>query len=193
MEIWKPIVGTKGFIEVSNEGRVRSWLRGSPKVLKTQTDKKGYHRIRVTVEREKKCYKIHREVAKAFIANPDNLPQVNHKDGNKNNNAAENLEWITNIGNAHHAIETGLWDSVIEGSRKENERRKRPVIGYCANESRRFASVSDAERFVDSRHVCDVLKGKRIHVKGWTFQYEEVTLSEDTHDQSAEREAKAVS
>ena len=87
MEIWKPITGTKGFIEVSNEGRVRSLLRGSPRVLKTQTDNKGYHRLRVTIEREKMSYKVHREVAKAFIPNPDNLPQVNHKDGDKNNNA----------------------------------------------------------------------------------------------------------
>ena len=196
MEIWKPMTGTNGFIEVSNEGRVRSLLRGTPRVLKTQTDKKGYHRLRVTVEREKMSYKIHREVAKAFIPNPDNLPQVNHKDGNKSNNAVENLEWISNRDNAHHAIENGLWASVIEGSRRENESRKRPVIGYCTDqicESRRFESIREAERFVGSTHVVDVLKGRRNHVKGWAFYYEGVSHSEDTHDQSAEREAETVS
>lgn len=176
MEIWKPIAGTKGFIEVSNKGRVRSLLRGEPRVLKPQVDNKGYHRIRVTVEREKMSYKVHREIAKAFIPNPNNLPQVNHKDGNKSNNSVDNLEWITNRDNAHHAIENGLWDSVIEGSRRENERRKRPVIGYFTSEnsstSRRFESVAEAERFLGSRHVTDVLKGKRSHVKGWTFRYE---------------------
>ena len=197
MEIWKPIVGTKGFIEVSNEGRVRSLLRGSPRVLKTQADKKGYHRLRVTIEREKMCYKVHREVAKAFIPNPDNLPQVNHKDGNKSNNAADNLEWISNRDNANHAIENGLWENVFEGSRKENESRKRPVIGHFRGEAiclfKRFESIREAERFVGSTHVVDVLKGRRSHVKGWTFRYEEVSQSEDTHDQSAEREAEAVS
>ncbi len=183
MEIWKPIVGTKGFIEVSSEGRVRSLLRGSPRVLKTQTDKKGYHRLRVTIEREKMCYKVHREVAKAFIPNHDNLPQVNHKDGNKSNNAVDNLEWISNKDNAHHAIENGLWENVFEGSRRENESRKRPVIGYFTPDiSRRFESVSEAERFVGSRHISDVLKGKRSHVKGWSFRYEEVSHSENTHD-----------
>ena len=188
MEIWKPIAGTKGFIEVSNEGRVRSWLRGTPRVLKTQTDNKGYHRLRVTVEREKMSYKIHREVAKAFIPNPDNLPQVNHKDGNKSNNAVDNLEWITNIGNAHHAIENGLWDTLFEGSKRENESRKRPVIGYFTPEvTQRFESVSEAERYIGSRHITDVLKGKRSHVKGWTFRYEEVSQSENTHYQSTER------
>ena len=173
MEIWKTIAGTKGFIEVSNQGRARSLLRGEPRVLKPQVDNKGYHRIRVTVEREKMNYKVHREIAKAFIPNPNNLPQVNHKDGNKNNNSVDNLEWITNRDNAHHAIENGLWDSVIEGSRRENERRKRPVIGHFTPDiCRRFDSVADAERYIGSRHVTDVLKGKRRHVKGWTFQYE---------------------
>ena len=86
MEIWRAITGTKGFIEVSNKGRVRSLLRGTPRILKTQTDKKGYHRVRATIEREKLSYKVHREIAKAFIPNPSNLPQVNHKDGNKDNN-----------------------------------------------------------------------------------------------------------
>ena len=190
MEIWRPIVGTKGFIEVSNEGRVRSLLRGKPRVLKTQTDNKGYHRVRVTIEREKMSFKLHREVAKAFIDNPNNLPQVNHKDGNKDNNSVANLEWVTNRDNAHHAMANGLWDNVFEGSRKENEKRKRPIIGYYHSEnscgSKRFGSIREAEAFVGSRHITDVLKGKRKHVKGWTFTYEEVIGCENSHNITAE-------
>lgn len=178
MEIWKPIEGTKGFIEVSNYGRARSLLRGAPSILKAQTDKKGYLRLRVTIEREKYSYKIHREVAKAFLPNPGNLPQVNHIDGDKCSNRVDNLEWVTNQQNAQHAIATGLWDSVISGSAAENERRKRPIIGYYSREgesvARYFGSVSEAERYLNSRHISDVLKGKRAHVKGWTFQYEGV-------------------
>lgn len=175
MEIWKAIEGTKGFIEVSNEGRVRSLLRGTPRVLKTTMDAKGYHRIRVTIERDKKGFKLHREVAKAFIPNPYNKPQVNHKDGNKNNNSVSNLEWVTNKENTHHAIKNGLWDSVIEGSRRENESRKKPIIAYRIDGdypcTRYYESISDAERSIGSRHISDVLKGKRKHVKGWSFQY----------------------
>ena len=176
MEEWRPILGTKGFIEVSNEGRVRSLLRGIPRILKTQTDTKGYHRIRVTIERVKLSYRVHREVAKAFIDNPDGLPQVNHKDGNKDNNSVENLEWVTNQENAHHAIENGLWDSVIEGSRRAIEKIKKPIIAYRFDNNKPpctkyFASISDAEREIGSRHITDVLKGKRLHTKGWTFQY----------------------
>jgi hypothetical protein len=174
MEIWKPIVGTQGFIEISNEGRVRSLLRGEPRILKTQVDNNGYHRIRVTIERVKASYKVHREVAKAFICNPDNLPQVNHIDGDKNNNCISNLEWVTNKDNAHHAIQNGLWDSVLEGARRENESRKKPIIAYRIDGdpcTRYYDSISEAEREIGSRHICDVLKHKRTHVKGWTFQY----------------------
>ena len=174
MEIWKPIASTKGFIEISNKGRVRSLLKGEPRILKTQVDDKGYQRIRVTIDQVKMSYKVHREVAKAFIDNPKHLPQVNHIDGNKDNNNASNLEWVTNQENAHHAIKNGLWDSVLEGSRRENERRKKPVIAYRisgAFNTRYYDSIAEAERDIGSRHVCDVLKGKRSHVKGWSFQY----------------------
>lgn len=191
MEIWKPINGTKGFIEVSSEGRVRSVMRGTPYILKTQTDSKGYHRVRVTIDGEKLTYKIHREVAKAFIENPFNLPQVNHKDGNKNNNSVNNLEWVTNKENANHAISKGLWTSVFEGARKENERRKKAVIGFYRTDAetikKHFESVRVAERYLNSRHVSDVLKGKRSHVKGWTFRYEEVMPNENSHDITSER------
>lgn len=175
METWKPIQCTKGYIEVSNEGRARSTLRGGWRLLKTQADSKGYQRFTVTIDGESRTYKLHREVAKAFIPNPNNLPQVNHKDGNKNNNCVDNLEWITNRDNAHHSIANGLWDSVIEGAKRENERRKKPVIAYRIDGefpcTRYYECISDAERDIGSRHICSVLKGQRTHAKGWAFQY----------------------
>lgn len=95
MENWKPIPQTQGKIEISDKGNVRSLLRGEPFLLKCQEDECGYYRVRATIERRKMTFKIHREVAKAFIPNPLKLPQVNHKDGNKKNNAIDNLEWVT--------------------------------------------------------------------------------------------------
>ena len=169
MESWRTIPASKGKIEISDKGNIRSLLRGEPFVLKCQEDNSGYYRVRATIERQKMTFKIHREVAKAFIPNPNNLPQVNHKDGNKKNNAVDNLEWVTSRENALHAIKTGLWDTVIEGARRENEKRKTPIIGFCGETVKHFESVSEAERYIGSRHVSDVIKGKRSQAKGWTF------------------------
>lgn len=175
MEIWKPIEITKGFIEVSSEGRVRSLLRGTPYILKAQVDKKGYMRVRMTIEREKMSIKVHREVAKAFIPNPNNLPQVNHKDGNKQNNRVDNLEWCTNQENARHAIANGLWRNNLKGSKQFTDAQKKPIIAYRIDggspNTRYYESISEAERDIGSRHICAVLKGKRTHTRGWAFQY----------------------
>lgn len=172
-EVWKPIEGTHGMVEISSEGRVRSLLRPARTILKMQKDTKGYYRVRVTVNREKMTFKVHREVAKAFIPNPEGKPQVNHIDGNKSNNAVSNLEWVTNQENARHAFDTGLFDSVTAGAQRSNELRKRPIIAreVLTGAVMQFPSVSDAERYFKSRHVTAVLKGHRPHVKGWTFAY----------------------
>lgn len=175
MEIWKPLPGTKGLIEISNEGRVRSFLRGSERILKTQLDQKGYQRFSITIDRQKKTYKLHREVAKAFIPNEHNLPQVNHKNGNKADNSVNNLEWVTNLENAHHAIENGLWGNVFSASKKANEKQKKPIVAYRFEDGaytfKFYNSVSEAERDLDSRHISAVLKGKREKAKGWGFLY----------------------
>lgn len=183
MEEWKPIEKTNGMIEVSNEGRVRSWLRGTPNLLKTQPDTKGYHRVRVTINKEKMSFKVHREVAKAFIDNPNNLPQVNHISGDKNDNSVSNLEWITNKDNANHAVRNGLWENVFKKTMEENERRKKPIMAIrIADGTRvRFGSISDAEKKLGTRHITDVLKGKRCQCKGYTFIYLEREVMPDAN------------
>ena len=172
MEHWKVVEGTQGALEVSDLGRVKSNLRDG-RILKTQPDKKGYHRLRMTINRKKYSFKLHRLVAQAFIPNPENKPQVNHIDGDKNNNAVSNLEWVSNKENAHHAISNGLWSSVLEGSRKENDSRKKPIVAIKDGVVTEFSSVADAERALGSRHITDVLKGKRQQAKGYRFAYKE--------------------
>ena len=80
------------------------------RVLKPQTLTKGYKGYRLYLDNKRaKTVKAHRIIALCFIDNPLNLPQVNHKDGNKSNNHMDNLEWCSNEYNHAHAIETGLW------------------------------------------------------------------------------------
>jgi hypothetical protein len=105
-EIWKSVVGYEGFYEVSSLGRVRSLDRtiklynGGSYVRKEKTlvqikDKRGYLKLKLLKNGKMKTFFVHRLVAQAFISNPNELPQVNHKDENKLNNKVENLEWCT--------------------------------------------------------------------------------------------------
>ena len=108
-EVWKDVVGYEGYYQVSNLGRVKS-LRVQKyshkqkrpivvfreKVLKPFFSTKGYLNIDLKKDGSRKTQPVHRLVAKAFIANENNYPQINHKDENKQNNCVENLEWCTN-------------------------------------------------------------------------------------------------
>lgn len=91
---------------ITDDGRVISIGRG--KILTNQLTKKGYHNLLLPVNNKKKLCIVHRLVAEAFIPNIENKPQVNHKDGNKQNNHYTNLEWVTNEENQSHAWKNGL-------------------------------------------------------------------------------------
>lgn len=92
--------------EVSNLGRVRNHKTG--RILKFDTAHTGYHQVKLSYEGKKKNCLVHRAVALAFLPNPDNKREVNHKDGSKTNNLLSNLEWATSKENQEHAMEHGL-------------------------------------------------------------------------------------
>ncbi len=84
---------------------------------KPQLDAKGYLRVQVYVNAKPATEKVHRLVARHFIKNPRNLPQVNHLDGDKTNNDVSNLEWVSNVENMQHAVENGLYPHHEEAQR----------------------------------------------------------------------------
>jgi NUMOD4 motif/HNH endonuclease len=100
-EIWKPVAGWEGHYEVSDQGRVRSIKKGA-RLMTGIPDSDGYLLIKLSAAPRRKLAKLHRLVAIAFIPNEGQLPEVNHKDGNKANNRKENLEWSTTADNLHH-------------------------------------------------------------------------------------------
>ncbi len=87
---------------VSSDGHIKNVKRNL--VLREYVGKDGYLRTQL----HGKTFVVHRIVAKMFIPNPQGLPEVNHKDGNKQNNSVENLEWVTRSDNLRHAYKTGL-------------------------------------------------------------------------------------
>lgn len=107
-EIWKDIKGFEGIYQVSNLGNVKSLNYRKTKEEKILVPKKnnaGYLWVELTNNGEKSCLLIHRIVAMAFIPNINSLPIVNHKDENKGNNSADNLEWCTQLHNVQYSID----------------------------------------------------------------------------------------
>lgn len=103
-ETFLPVVGYEGLYEVSNLGRVRT-LR-SDRLMKSAMsgNRSSYRTVALSKDRVRKSTGVHRLVAKAFIPNPNNYPQVNHIDGVPSNNHVDNLEWVTVQQNIKHAF-----------------------------------------------------------------------------------------
>ena len=122
-EIWKDIKGYENLYQVSNLGNVRSLITYKyskkermcikvcrERILKPGIDKNNYKCVVLTKDKNRKTYKVHKLVAKCFVKNIENKPFVNHIDGNKLNNNANNLEWTTNSENIKHAYDNNLID-----------------------------------------------------------------------------------
>ena len=130
MQIFSPVKGEKWkkideTYSISSLGRVRNDL--TQVIRKTTFNKYGYERVTL---KNNQSRSIHRLVAEAFISNPDNLPEVNHKDGVKANNAKTNLEWCTEADNLKHAEELGLRNTLGENSPKA-KMTEQQAISVC--------------------------------------------------------------
>ena len=120
-EIYKDIIGYENIYQISNLGNVkvleRSWRCGNnynvikhhkEYILKTKITSKGYAAVKLCKDGKRSWPLVHRLIAQAFISNPNNLPDVNHRNGIKKDNSISNLEWITNLDNIKHASLNGL-------------------------------------------------------------------------------------
>ena len=133
MEIWKPVKDYETKYLVSSEGRVKSLLYN--KIMKPHYGSCGYiNAFLYDGKNKKKTKKVHRLVAEAFIENPKNYPQVNHKDGNKKNNNVDNLEWVNNSMNLKHAYSNKL---------KSNFGTKNPYHKLSDNDVKTIAKYFD--------------------------------------------------
>jgi len=159
-EEWLPINDSDNAY-ISNYGNV---VRNGKRVIPIE-DTEGY--LRVNVGGKTKRDRIHRLVAKAFIDNPNYKPFVNHIDGNKKNNKADNLEWVTPKENSLHASKTGLLS--------HNTGRKGYVLAVevKTGQSVVFLNQAHVAKVIgaDDSEVCKCLAGKRKTTHGYTLEY----------------------
>jgi hypothetical protein len=116
-EIWKPVLinSEASYYEISTFGRIRSNYKGEFKIRSMGDNGHGYYSLSLSHNGVKYQHKPHRLVAEYFLENPNNLPEVNHKDTIKTNNHVTNLEWSTKKENAEHA---GKMGKLVRGRRK---------------------------------------------------------------------------
>ena len=181
-EIWKDIEGYEGLYQVSNLGRVRKLANVSrrlnrwgtyteyhqkERIIKPAFDSdKQYQFVSLSYQGKKQLVLVHRLVAKAFIPNPDNLPQVNHKDENTTNNRADNLEWVTQLVNNNHG--TGI-------QRREKHPKTVIQLSLSGEFIREWPSINAAAESVKANpsqlgHCC---KGERPTAKGYRWKYKQ--------------------
>jgi NUMOD4 motif/HNH endonuclease len=161
-EQFKPIVGWEDRYEVSSLGRIVSYCRGKSFKKLTPT-KDGYLIVTLCRDGRTETELVSRLVAKAFVPNPSNRPDVNHEDGHKHNNRADNLEWVTKLENNRHAIRMGL--TQINGSDNPNARlSSKDILRIRKSKKplRRLARIFG----VHFGHIWNIQKRKRwAHVR----------------------------
>lgn len=153
MEIWKQVVGYEGLYEISNEGRVRRIATDNyhwgntpieQRILKPRFAE--YKTVHLSKHGVVKTVKIARLVAHAFISNPFDKPQVNHKDGDKYNDTVDNLEWCTRSENSQHALKMGFLFN-----RKISEATQKKVIDIKTGTI--YKSISQASREIGMKRA----------------------------------------
>lgn len=168
---YRQIQGLDGYL-VSNKGDVISLNyknTGTKKALKPQ-ERNGYLLVNIKVDGTRHTFLVHRLVAQAFIPNPNNLPQVNHKDENKANNSVSNLEWCSAKYNANYGTRN-------EKVSKAQDCTKTPIMQYDKNMNyiNTFESIHEAASELDLKvsNIWSVLnnKNRMKSTGGFVFKY----------------------
>jgi len=189
-EIWKDIKGYEGYYQISNLGNIKSLNRtienkgaiGGKYKIKGKSrsqsiSKTGYYICTLCKNGKERTFKVHRLIAEAFIDNPNNLPIINHKDGNKLNNSIDNLEWCDYSYNNKEAYKQGLKESNLKWIIECNKRKRKKVNQYDLNNNfiKQYESINEAENQTKVHHIniIKVCKGQRITAGGYKWKYAE--------------------
>lgn len=170
--MWKPIRNFPNY-EVSSNGEVRSTNynhTGVCKILKPSISSNGYYGV-ILVKEGRRFYRaVHRLVAEAFLPNTNNLPYINHRDENKLNNKASNLEWCTTKYNIRYG------SCIDRRANKQKVTRGNPIISIDNNGNEvKYISVKEASRItgINQGSISKCCKGERRIAGGFRWRYEQ--------------------
>ena len=149
----KDIKNYEGLYAVTEDGRVWSYKKNK---FLSPSSANGYLQVVLSKKGKHKTYRIHRLVAEAYLENPNNLPEVNHKDENKGNNTVENLEWCTRDYNVNFG---------------SHPKKRKPI--YCVELDKIFIGARQAasELHISRANICSVVLGDRATAGGYHWRY----------------------
>lgn len=178
-EIWRSVDGYEGLYEVSNFGHVRSLFRYK-RILKPMISSTGYQRVDLFKNKQRKQFSVHRLVATAFVNNDDNKPFVNHKDENKLNNRADNLEWVTHQENCLYgtAIQRRMLHTDYSKRRINNANQikacSKPILQFTKDgqfiKAWKSATECEKETGISKSGIRKVVNGQRNSIYGFVFK-----------------------
>lgn len=188
-EIWKDIKGYEGKYQISNLGRIKSLSRfinnckensligfySKERIIKQSISKTGYYVCTLFKNGKGRTFKVHRLVAEAFIDNPNELPIINHRDGNKLNNSLDNLEWCDYSHNNKEAYKQGLKENNLKWLIECNKKKRKRINQYDreGNFIKQWESIHEAEKKLKIYHIniIKVCKGERFTAGGYIWKY----------------------
>ena len=170
IETWKDVKDFENIYQISNKGNIRALnynnKKGCVQNLKVDVSKQnGYCYIRLCNGNTNKHFRVHRLVAEAFIPNPDNLPQVNHKDENKQNNCVDNLEWCSQQYNMNYGTR------IKRGS--QNRKKGLLQLDLHNNILQKWTSGLDAQEAlgIQRSHISQCCNNKRKTAGGYKWRW----------------------
>lgn len=181
LEIWADVFGYEGKYKISNFGQLKSLDREvvsrggmlitiKGKLKKPQINYKGYNKVLLNKNGVSKGYFIHRLVGIAFIQNPKNKPQINHKNGIRTDNRVQNLEWCTNTENQIHSFAVLNRKGSVMKKGGESTSSKKVRCDTLEIEKPSLEEMSIHFGFLRQR-ISEVCTGRKLQYQGLTFRY----------------------